>query len=117
MGTTEIHKGRDEVTENQSSKDGRGTGNDTARVCIPFIIRGFKVFGSHNGFQSFRNGRRRKGEVNESMTGEELMKVCKENEDNGCTCCNAKKECQTWRADLKTLEPWELMKVVNEKEY
>lgn len=117
MGTTPVHKRGNETSENKSSEDGRGTGNDTARVRIPFVIRGLKVFGSHNGFQDFRNGRRREGEVNEFMTGEELMKVCKENEDKGCETCTAKNECRKWRADLKTLEPWELMKVVNEKEY
>lgn len=49
------------------------------------------------------------------MTGIEMMKVCSSQE--ACENCPIKEKCREWRADLKGLEPWEMGKVIDEKEY
>lgn len=51
------------------------------------------------------------------MNGIELMEICKKHEDAGCINCPKQRECKKWREDAKTVEPWELMKLVDEKEY
>ena len=49
------------------------------------------------------------------MTGIEIMEICKKQIE--CEKCPCKKECREWRRDKKDIEPWELGKILNEKEY
>lgn len=50
------------------------------------------------------------------MTGIELMEVCKERET--CEKCPAYKACKKWKEELlKGIEPCELEKIVDEKEF
>lgn len=50
------------------------------------------------------------------MTGFEIMEVCKDQED--CEKCPAKKACKKWKEELlKGIEPCELGRITDEKDY
>lgn len=49
------------------------------------------------------------------MKGSEIIEVCKTREK--CDGCPVYQECKKWKNDMLNIEPWEMGKVIDEKEY